>query len=111
MEELTYIQYAARHGLVTDYDVQSHIHGGLMAAHMPNSYHRRYKKRLAELQEERAKGISKYREAISRGEIVEPRKRGLMEEMKEKAKGHPDLASVQAARRLCEKRNIRWWEP
>lgn len=106
-ERLTYIQYAARHGLITDHDVQSHIHAGLMAAHMPNSYHRRYQKRLAELQDQRAAGLEQYRQAIERGEILPPATLTARERLELKAQGHPDLPSVQAAKRLLEKMDQR----
>jgi hypothetical protein len=68
MREMTYEQFASERGLVTDYDVQGHIHGGLMAAHMPNSYHRRYRKRLEELQVARTRGIRKY--GLSSNEVA-----------------------------------------
>lgn len=97
MVEMTYNQFAAERGHVTDYDVQGHIHAGLMAAHMPNSYHRRYKKRLLELQDARSLGMQSYREAIESGEISPPRELSYMEKLEAKAGGHPDLASTQAA--------------
>jgi hypothetical protein len=100
---LSYVQYAAIHRLVTDHDVQSHIHAGLMAAHMPTSYHRRYQRRLAELQNQRAAGIDQYRRAIEAGEILPPATLTARERLELKAQGHDDLPSVQAARRLLAK--------
>jgi hypothetical protein len=95
--EMTYNQFAAKHGLVTDYDVQGHIHAGLMAAHMPNSYHRRYRKRLIKLQEARSDGFRMYQEAIDGGEISPPKELDYIQRLENKAAGHPDLASTQAA--------------
>jgi hypothetical protein len=99
-ERLSYVQFAALRGLTTDYDVQAHIHAGLMAAHMPKSYHRRYQKRLAELQDQRADGMDRYRRAIEAGEILPPATLSVRERLEMKAQGHDDLPSVQAARRL-----------
>lgn len=96
-EIMSYTQFAARRSLVTDYDVQGHIHAGLMAAHMPNSYHRRYKKRLIELQDGREEGLRLYREAIDRGEVRPPRELTSRERLEERAKGDPDFQSTQAA--------------
>lgn len=106
-EALSYNQYAARHGLVTDYDVQGHIHGGLMAAHMPRSYHRRYQKKLAELQAAREAGQLLYRQAIADGLIAPPVEKTHLQRLEEAASGDPDLASTQAAKRLLEKRKDR----
>lgn len=100
---MTYLQYAGRHGLVTDYDVQAHIHGGLMAAHMPKSYHVRYRKKLEFLQEERERGQRQYKEAIDSGEIAPTAELSSIERMRIKAQGHDDLPSVQAARRVLKK--------
>jgi len=96
-EVMSYIQFAAQRSLVTDYDVQGHIHAGLMAAHMPKSYHRRYQKRLIELQAGREEGLRLYREAIERGEVVPPAELTHRERLEERAKGDPDFESTQAA--------------
>ncbi len=93
-------QFAREFGGVTDYDVQGHIHGGLMAAHMPKSYHRRYQKRLLELQEARDETARRYAEAIARGEIAAPRELTYREKLEITAAGDPDFPSTQAARRL-----------
>ena len=102
---MTYVQFAALHRLVTDYDVQAHIHAGLMAAHMPASYHRRYQRRLADLQEQRTAGMDRYRQAIEAGEILPPTPMTARERLELKAQGHDDLPSVQAARRLLARMN------
>lgn len=94
---MSYNQFAAKHHLVTDYDVHGHIHSGLMAAHMPNSYHRRYKKRLLELQEARAEGQRLYQEYVERGEVIPPKELTYREKLEANASGHPDLPSTQAA--------------
>lgn len=106
-EVMSYVQFAAKHHLVTDYDVQGHIHAGLMAAHMPKSYHRRYQKRLAELQDERAKGERLYREAIERGEVVPPAEMTHRERLESKAQGDPNMPSVQAAIRTLARLEAR----
>ena len=102
-EALTYNQYAAKHGLVTDYDVQGHIHGGLMAAHMPKSYHRRYQAKLLQLQNDRDAGVAAYKAALASGEVLPPRKLSGRELIEHNAAGHPDLAATQAARRMLER--------
>lgn len=104
MRHMSYEQFAKERGLVTDYDVQGHIHGGLMAAHMPNSYHRRYQKRLVELQAARAEGKRQYEEAIAAGEVAPWPELSGLDALKAKAGGHPDLPSVQSAKRLLDKR-------
>ena len=103
----TYTQFAAQHGLVTDHDVQGHIHSGLMAAHMPRSYHRWYQKRLTELQAAREEGQNLYREAIARGDISPPKPLTIMEALELKASGDPDLSSTKAARRLLARMSAR----
>lgn len=99
----TYTQFAAERGLITDYDVQGHIHGGLMAAHMPKSYHRRYQKKLLELQEQRSEGLRKYEASIAAGEIERPRDLTHEERLKAAALGDPDKPSTQAAKRTLER--------
>lgn len=46
-----------------------------------------------------------YNEYVSEGKIIPKTKEELMIE---RANGHPDNESVQAARRMCEKRGIDW---
>jgi len=46
-----------------------------------------------------------YEKLVSEGKIIPKTKKELMIE---KANGHPDNPSVQAARRMCEKRGIEW---
>lgn len=104
---LSYVEFAALHGLVTDYDVQGHIHAGLMAAHMPASYHRRYRRRLTDLQDQRAAGMDRYRQAIESGEILPPRTMTARERLEQKAQGHDDLPSVQAARRILARLTVK----
>lgn len=95
----TYAQFAAERELVTDYEVQGHIHGGLMAAHMPKSYHRRYQKMLLELQEQRAEGMRAYEAAIASGEVERPRELSHVERLEATAAGDPDKPSTRAAKR------------
>lgn len=106
-EVMSYVQFAAKHHLVTDYDVQGHIHAGLMAAHMPKSYHRRYQKRLSELQAARADGERLYREAIERGEVTAPTEMSHRERLESKAHGDPQMPSVQAAIRTLARLKAR----
>lgn len=100
---MTYEQFAAEHGLVTDFDVQGHIHSGLMAAHMPGSYHRRYAAQLRVLQDARQTGMRRYKEAIEAGLVLPPQKMGRRERLELAASGHPDLESTQAAKRMLAK--------
>lgn len=102
-EEMTYNQYAKEYGFVTDYEVLGHIHAGLMAAHMPKIYHARFQAKLRELQDGRAQGQKAYQSAIDSGEVMPPKELSYIEEMTERAKGHPDLPSTQAALRLIAK--------
>lgn len=104
---MTIVQFAKEFGGVTDYDVQGHIHGGLMAAHMPNSYHRRYQARLRELQDQRDETARRYAEAIARGEIAPPPKLTHRERLEIAAAGDPDFPSTQAARRVLERLKAR----
>lgn len=106
-DRLSYTQFAARHGLVTEYDVQGHIHGGLRAAHMPKSYHRAFQTRLSELQNQRAEGVRRYEAAIAAGEIAKPVELSLRERLEQAAEGHPDLPSTQAAKRTLARMNER----
>ena len=52
------------------------------------------------LADRRVQLLKTYQERQDRGEGREPSRR---ERMVEKASGHPDLPSVQAARRICQK--------
>lgn len=104
---MSYVQFAAEHQLVTDYDVQGHIHAGLMAAHMPNSYHRWYRKKLLELQQLRIDGETQYQAAIRAGEVAAPRDLTYRERLEAGARGDPGLASTQASIRLLAKLNAR----
>lgn len=99
-ERLSYTQFAARHGLVTEYEVQGHLHGGLRAAHMPKSFHRNFQKRLLELQDLRDEGRQKYKDAIERGEILPPVELTSRERLEITASGDPNKESTQAARRV-----------
>lgn len=103
-KEMSYDQFAFEHKLTTDYEVQGHIHAGLMAEHMPKSYHRRYQKRILHLQDERDQGQHLYRQAIERGEITPPVEMSNLVRLEAAAKRHPDLASTQAAIRALQRR-------
>lgn len=47
----------------------------------------------------------RYNQLVSEGKIIP---RTAIEKTVKKANGHPDNPSVQAARRMCEKRGIDW---
>lgn len=102
---VTLNQFAAKHGLVTTADVDSHIHAGLRCKPGTKTYDRWNKRRLAELQAARDETVRLYREAIERGEF-----RDLTDDERlllAAEHGHPDNPSVQAARRVLEKRRTR----
>ena len=98
---MTLEQFARKHGLITDADVQGHIHAGLRSAPTTKTYARWNAAKLAELQQARDATRAAYNEAISRGEIRKP---DYWERIEAKANGHDDNPSVQAARRLLQKR-------
>jgi mannitol/fructose-specific phosphotransferase system IIA component len=51
--------------------------------------------------------IADYNEKVKSGEIIE---KSNIEQMIERANGHPDNESTQAARRRCEKKGINWMD-
>lgn len=97
-------QYAAMLGLPTSHDVESHIHAGLRSKPTTKSYQRWFDARLAELQSGRDEAVRRYWEAVACGEI---RAETQGERLEGTAAGHPDNPSVQAARRVLEKRRTR----
>ena len=70
---------------------------------------KRFEKECAEAetkyQAKRNACIEEYERLVASGEV---RPRTHIERMIRKAQGHPDNPSVQAARRMCEKRGIDW---
>lgn len=96
----TLAQFAHERGLITDADVQGHIHAGLRSMPTTKTYARWNKRRLGDLQAARDDTKAAYQAAIEAGEIVAPPKPTL----EERAKGHPDNPSTQAAIRLLAKR-------
>lgn len=92
-------QFARATGGVTTHDVDSHIMAGLRCAPRTKTYRRYYDRKLAELQEKRNATKAAYDLAIAEGRIRRPAPLTL----EEKASGHPDNPSVQAAIRLLEK--------
>jgi hypothetical protein len=93
-------RFAKERGLITMYDVRSHIHAGLRSAPQTKTYQRWYEAETQRLLAASAETEAAYRAAIASGEISEPPKATL----EEAAAGHPDLASTQAAIRLLAKR-------
>lgn len=71
--------------------------------------HKRMMKDINAMDEEyyqkRAALTAEYNEKVANGEFVP---RSNREKLILKAKGHPDLESVQAARRICAKKGIDW---
>lgn len=70
---------------------------------------RRFEKECAEAekeyQERRKQAIEEYNALVESGQV---RPLTSIERTIRKANGHPDNPSVQAARRMCEKRGIDW---
>ena len=102
-EPMSLARFAQERGLKTMYDVRSHIHAGLRSAPQTKTYQRWYEAETKRLLAAAAETEAMYRKAIADGDIAEPRAATL----EEKAQGHPDLASTQAAIRLLEKRAAR----
>ena len=59
----------------------------------------------AEYQEKRTAAKEEYRRLVEAGEL---RDKTIIEKTLTRAQGHPDNESVQAARRICEKRGYDW---
>ena len=93
-------QFAAERGMVTDFDVQGHIHAGLRSMPTTKTYARWFEAKLSELMAQRDMTIAAYEAAVESGDIRRPPPATL----EERANGHPDLASTQAAIRLLAKR-------
>ena len=104
--EQTLEAFAAERGLITDADVQGHIHAGLRSAPTTKTYRRWNERRLAELQAARDATKRMYEAAIASG-TVKP----LLPSLERTAAGHPDNPSTQAAQRVIAKRAARAWPP
>lgn len=87
--------------LSLDAEVQGHIHAGLRSAPTSKVYKKWYTKRLIELQDARDAAREEWRKVAG----PEPSYR---EKLIMTANGHEDLASTQAARRLCDKKGIKY---
>jgi len=94
-------QFAVSRGLPTSADVESHIHAGLRSAPTTKTYQRWFDAKLAALQAGRDEATRLFREAIASGEIIDA---DVQVSLEQKAAGHPDNASTQAAQRLLAKR-------
>lgn len=90
-------------GYVTTADIDGHIHAGLRCKPNTKTFDRFYFGKLKELQANRSKGVEAYTKALENGEIREPTR---IERLRATAKGHPDNASVQAARNILKKQGI-----
>lgn len=62
-------------------------------------------RRAREYSEQRQAAINEYEQLVKAGKIKKPSK---VDELREVARGNPDNASVQAARRLLKKRGLSW---
>ncbi len=105
-EVLTFEQYAARNGAGKWSFAEPGMH---TRGHMSDAAHRRAMNRQveesAQLSVKRETLRQEFAEKIKSGEIREPtRTEGLIQ----RANGHSDNASTQAARRICERRGITW---
>jgi hypothetical protein len=79
--------------------VDAHIHAGLRSAPRTKTYRRWYFSELQRLQDLRDKTVALYREAVEKGEVIDPNS-SRIDRLRRTAKGHPDNPSVQAARRI-----------
>lgn len=93
--------FAARHGAGRNRFGEAGLH---KRGHMSDAAHRRAVRDMLAKDRETATRRqalwSEYAGMLERGETREPTRQ---ERMVEAAIGHPDLASTQAARRICEK--------
>lgn len=97
-------QFAKERGMITTQDVDSHIHAGLRSAPTTKSYARSNAAALSRLQAARDETVRLFREAVARGEIIDA---DSIADMERTARGMPENPSVQAAKRLLEKRRIK----
>lgn len=101
-------QFATSQGLPTSHDVESHIHAGLRSKPTTRTYQRWFDAELARLQAGRDKAVRIFREMVAQGLIIDA---DADVDLERKTQGHPDNPSVQAARRLLEKRRALEKEP
>ena len=87
--------------LALDAEVQGHIHAGLRSAPTTKTYNRWYWRKLTELQDARDAAREEWRETAG-PEL------SYKEKMIASARGHSDLESTQAARRICLRKGIDW---
>jgi hypothetical protein len=96
-------QFSRLVGGATSLDVQGHIHGGLRSAPQTNTFKRFMERRYQELQQAASATKEAYEQAIAEGRVRRPAPLS----MEERATGHPDNPSVQAAQRVLERRRQR----
>ena len=106
MKIMTFEQFATING-ASRFDFSEpgmHVRG-----HMSDTAHRRALRQQSETSEaldaRRDALRIKYQQCVDRGEIREPTQ---TERMIERANGHPDLQSTQAARRVLARRGVKW---
>lgn len=109
MQRLTLDEYLGLHGVsspISDYTLDKCRFPHGLSERQKRALQRDVQEHAAAYQEKRAAAIREYEHLVAVGEIV-PKDR--IQVTIERAKfGHPDNASTQAARRVCEKRHIDW---
>ncbi len=108
MQKLTIDEYLGKQGLSAPFSDfmfdKLRIPHGLTQRKM-KQLHKEAKTAADDYADKRTKAKQEYYRLLEAGEIIEP---SHDEQVIKKANGHPDNKSVQAARRLCEKRGIDW---
>lgn len=96
------VQFAQERGLVTHYEVSSHVHAGLRSKPTTKTYQRWFDRRFAELRAAADETERLYAEAIERGEIAAPEEETHTERLLRASQGEGPRA--EAARRVLAKR-------
>lgn len=107
-EKTTLDEYLAKRGLssiVCDYMIDKLVHPHGLTTRQRRKLEKNAAKAQAEYEKKRSAAIDEYHRKHAAGEIVEKSRK---EQLIEKANGHPDNESTQAARRLCAKYGISW---
>lgn len=97
-EEMSFDAFCRKHSLTGSTDVFMHINASLRSQPTTKTFKRWNDNEIARLQAESAESKRMYREAIARGEIVEPRELTL----DEKCEGFYDNPATQAALHVRE---------
>jgi hypothetical protein len=109
-KKTTLYEYLGNLGLespVTDYMLDKlRLPHGETSSQQQRRY-REHNKVIDEYHKRRNQSIAEYNEKIASGEFAE---KTIIEQLIDKASGHPDNDSVQAARRALNKRGVKWNE-